>query len=58
MTRKEFYTVAELEQMFDYTASNIYRLIREGQLEATTIGKRYIITAEALEKYKATRKGA
>ena len=55
---KEFYTVSEVEQILNYTPSNIYRLIREGQLDTLKIGGRYIITAEALEKYKANKKGA
>jgi len=50
------YTIKELEPILKRKAKTIKEYIKEGELEATKIGKGYIITEESvnqlLENYK------
>lgn len=53
------YTLKELEPILKRKAKTIKDYIKDGELEATKIGKGYIITEENvrefLENYKVTR---
>ena len=53
------YTIKELEPILKRKSKTIKRYIKDGELEATKIGKGYIITEEDVKEflndYKVTR---
>lgn len=50
------YTAEDIAGMTGMNTNTILRWIREGKIEAYQIGKRYLVTQEAFDKYIADQK--
>lgn len=48
---REFYTPLEVSEMLKVGYFNIYRKIQNGEIEATRIGRKWLIPAKVLTKY-------
>ena len=53
---KEFYTLEEIAELLSVTYNLIYRLVRNGQIPASRIGKLYRISRTDLQDYLARTK--
>lgn len=55
MIDKQFYSVAEVADVFGVSKWTIYSLIKKGELPAVRIGQQFRISRAALEEYMARR---
>ena len=50
-TKKEVYSLHELEELLQVTQRSLYNFIKEGRLEAFKVGREWRVSSEALEKF-------
>lgn len=53
--KEKYYTLAELSQKSDYSAKYLNLLTRSGKLEAHKVGRNWVSSREALERYRGGR---
>lgn len=57
MSQVRFYTIEEVAKILRVSEAKVRQLIQSGELRATTVGRQYRISEEALQEYidKQTR---
>lgn len=50
-TNRMLYPIPEAAELLGVQRSTIYRLVGEGEIERTKIGRRSLITATSIERY-------
>lgn len=49
LTKKEFYSVAELAKILNVSRQSVFKKIKNGQIKAEKIGRNYIIAKDQLQ---------